>query len=316
MWYDQHRAGAEEGRKARPCAIEPWAESVNGAELLNEAVKEIRRYVIMPTGMAEIVALWSVHTHCFDHFMHSPRLAIVSPEKGCEKTTLLDVLGRLVARPLLTSNATAAAIFRVVEQSRPTLLIDEADTFLKGNDELRGILNSGHRKAGAVIRTVGDGHEPRQFSTWSPASIAMMGRLPDTLNDRSIVVTLYRRKPSERVQSFRFDRADLLDVLARKVARWVIDNSSALKVADPDMGNARNRVADNWRALLTIADAVGGEWPKRAREIMVAADKGHNELSVRIALLTDIKAAFEDKKTDRLASEDVATHLGGLEERP
>ena len=89
----------------------------------------------------------------------------------------------------------------------PTLLIDEADTFLKENDELRGILNTGHRRGGQVTRTVGDDHEPRQFSTWAPAVIAMIGRLPDTLNDRSVVISLRRRKPSEKVESFRSDRA-------------------------------------------------------------------------------------------------------------
>ena len=110
-----------------------------------------------------------------------------------------------------------SAIFRIVELATPTLLIDEADTFLKENDELRGILNTGHRRGGQVLRTVGEDHEPRQFSTWAPAAIAMIGRLPDTLNDRSVIINLRRRKPTEKVKSFRRDRADDLNVLD---ARW------------------------------------------------------------------------------------------------
>jgi putative DNA primase/helicase len=112
--------------------------------------------------------LWAIHTHAFECFGHSPRLAITSPEKQCGKTTTLDVLGELVARSLPTSNATTAAIFRTIEIVKPTLLIDEADTFLGENEELRGVLNSGHRRGGQILRTVGEGHEPRQFATWAP----------------------------------------------------------------------------------------------------------------------------------------------------
>jgi hypothetical protein len=93
-----------------------------------------------------------------------------------------------------------SAIFRIVERDAPTLLIDEADTFLKENDELRGILNTGHRRGGQVTRTVGDDHEPRLFSTWAPVAIAMIGQLPATLDDRSIVLATVRswRDPAER----------------------------------------------------------------------------------------------------------------------
>jgi hypothetical protein len=92
--------------------------------------------------------LWVAHTYLLDRFLVSPRLGVRSPTKGCGKTLLLDVLGRLVLRPLPAANVTSSAIFRVIEGHCPTLLVDEADTFLYDNDELRGVLNSGHRKGG------------------------------------------------------------------------------------------------------------------------------------------------------------------------
>ena len=64
--------------------------------------------------------------------MISPRLAFSSPTKGCGKTTALDVMGQLVLRPLAAANVSPSAIFRVVEACHPTLLIDEADSFLQG----------------------------------------------------------------------------------------------------------------------------------------------------------------------------------------
>jgi putative DNA primase/helicase len=175
---EQFDDGNKQGRALRLPEPEPWPEPVNGAELLNAISTTIRQHVVMPNCAADTAALWVVHTYLLGVFGISPRLAITSPEKGCGKTTLLDVLSHLVMRPLPSSNATTAAIFRVVEMQQPTLLIDEADTFLKANDELRGILNSGHRQGGCVLRTVGEDLEPRSFSTYSRSLASCRKRWP------------------------------------------------------------------------------------------------------------------------------------------
>jgi hypothetical protein len=306
-----------QGRPLELPPIEPWMHPVNGAELLDAMCKAIRRFLVLPSGAAEVMALWAVHTHAFDCFNHSPRLAITSPEKGCGKTTALDVLRELVARPLPTSNVTASAVFRTVELASPTLLIDEADTFLKENEELRGILNSGHRKGTPIIRTVGDDYEPRQFSTWAPAAIAMIGNLPATLDDRSVTVRLRRRKPTEQVEGFRSDRVTDLNELARKAARWANDHSTTLTTADPEMGGLINRAADNWRPLFAIADTAGGEWPARVRRVAEGAEAEKQDQSVRVMLLSDIRDAFAARPSNnRISSAELSATLGGMEERP
>ena len=140
---------------------EPWPEPVDGTVLLETLTETIKRHLVLPAGAAEAVALWTLHAHAHDTAAISPILAVTSPTPECGKTTLLTILHALVPRPLPTSNITVAALFRAVEKWQPTLLIDEADTFLRNSDELRGVLNSGHNRAGAyVIRTVGDDHEP------------------------------------------------------------------------------------------------------------------------------------------------------------
>jgi putative DNA primase/helicase len=308
--------GSGQGRAFEVPKPDPWPDAVDGAGLLSDIAAVIRRHVVLSADTAETVAVWVLHTYCYNAFMISPRLAITSPEKGCGKTTLLDVLGCLVARPLPTSNATVGAIFRVVETMKPTLLMDEAETFLPENDELRGILNTGHRKGGSVLRCVGDDHEPRTFSTWAPAAIAAIGKLPDTIEDRSIGCKMRRRKASERVESFRSDRTEHLGVLVRKAMRWAADHDGDLRDADPDVGELQNRVADNWRPLLAIADVVGGTWPKRLREIVAAAVAARSEQSIKVQLLTDIKAAFETKGADKLSSEVLTDFLVKLDDRP
>lgn len=313
----EHNDTKGQGRPLELPAIKPWPESVNGAELLDDIVSTVKRYLVLPEGCAEILALWAVHTHVFECFEHSPRLAITSPEKRCGKTTTLDILAELVARPLPTSNATTAAIFRTVEKAKPTLLIDEADTFLNDNEELRGILNAGHRRGGQIIRTVGDDHEPRQFATWAPAAIAMIGRLPDTLEDRSVSIALRRRRSTEKIQQFRSDRTQDLKQLARKIARWCDDNHHALAGHDATTGTLVNRSADNWRPLFAIADIAGGRWPEHARTVANAAELSKEDQSKRTMMLSDIRDFFAARPgVDRGPSADLAAALGGMENRP
>jgi Protein of unknown function (DUF3631) len=311
---------ADDGKQGHAIAFpdpEPWPDPVAGAALLDDLAAAIRKHVVLPDHARDACALWAVHTYLADRFLISPRLGVRSPTKGCGKTLLLDVLDRVVARPLPTANVTAAAIFRVIEAHQPTLLVDEADTFLYDNDELRGVLNSGHRKGGAVLRTVGDDHEPRSFATYAPCVIALIGALPDTLHDRAVIVDLKRRLPSEKVEPFRPDRAGHLDVLARKAARWTHDHADAIAAADPAMPiGIVNREADNWRPLLAIASVVGGKWFNQACEAaqaahIAAADDAESRLEL---LLGDIRDAFADKA--EMPSADLVKALIDLEGRP
>nr|MBA2252818.1 hypothetical protein [Nitrospirales bacterium] len=184
--------------------ITPALEPVDGPELLDEIVRFLSEYIILPPHGADAIALWAVYAHCFDQFDIAPRLALQSPEKRCGKTTVYELLIDLVPRALCTSNVTPAAIFRVIETAHPTLLIDEMDSFAESREELRGILNSGHTRGGAVvIRTVGEEHEPRAFSTWSPMALACIGRLPDTVEDRSIIIRMQRKAPTDKVTTLR-----------------------------------------------------------------------------------------------------------------
>jgi hypothetical protein len=212
----------DDGKQGRAISFpepEPWPESVDGGTLLDALSEVIKRHVVTAKHSRDLAALWAVHTYLLDAFMITPRLAVRSPVKRCGKTTLLDVLSRLVHRPLPAANISAAAVFRVVESHRPCLLIDEADTFLRDNEELRGVLNSGHRRGGSVLRTTGDDHEPRAFATYAACVIALIGQLPGTLSDRSVMIDLKRRLPSESIEPFRLDRTGHLDVLARQAAR-------------------------------------------------------------------------------------------------
>ena len=139
-----------------------------------------------------------------------------------------------------------------------------------------------------------------------------------TIEDRSIPIRLRRRRPDEAVESLRLDRANGLEKVARMAARWTADHAAELAAADPQMPvGIVNRAADNWRPLLAVADLAGEDWPQRAREAAAELSAGGDDLeSIRVALLADIRATFAAKAVDRIKSEDLAAHLGSLDDRP
>jgi Protein of unknown function (DUF3631) len=291
-----------------------WSEPVNGARLLDDITAALRRYVVLEKGAAEATALWVVHTFCFDAFPITPRLAVTSAVMRCGKTTLLDVLSFLVHRPISTGNATAAAIYRVVHKLRPTLLIDEADTLLVGNATLRGILNLGHRKNTAFVLRADE-----RFSTWAPVAIAMIGRLPSTLEDRSISIRLQRRRADEPLEVFRLDQHDNLKRLGRMAARFAADHFDRLREATPIMPSTlENREADNWLPLLAIADAAGGAWPSIARQVAenLAVANRPTEQSIAVMLLEDIYGVLTAHTGERIQSVELVKALVQLEDRP
>ncbi len=300
---------------------DPWREPVDGAGLLDELMRTVARFMVLPSESIAAIALWCLWTYCFERFYFAPMLEVSSPTKRCGKTTLLDLLQFLVFRPLPTSNITAAALFRTVEAAKPCLLIDEADSFLKNKreDEIRNVLNAGHRLSNAtILRCAGDDHEVRAYKVFCPKAVALIGELPSTLRDRSITIELRRKPPSSKVEPLRADRFEQEgQALQSKCLRWAMDNGHALE-KDPQVPASLNdRQSDNWRPLLAIADRAGGAWPPSAREAARRLS-GHREeeTEASIQLLSDLKGLFSTSGNGRLASQHIVERLAKMEDRP
>jgi hypothetical protein len=256
-------------------------------------------------------------------------LGIESPVKRCGKSTLLAALSRLVSRPVVSTNISPPAFFRVVQEVRPTLLIDEADGILRRNEELRGILNSGYTKPTAFVvrvayqssiydlrftsdaqRLSSNGRMESQagaaglpspeagaaqlvrYSCWCPKALAAIGRLPETLADRCIVLRMQRKRPTEECERLR-NLEGTASELGRQCARFVLDHSREIAEAQPEIPESLNdRAADIWEPLLVLADLAGGEWPELARQAATGLTASAEESSPIGALLMDLFILF------------------------
>jgi hypothetical protein len=189
---------------------------------------------------------------------------------------------------------------------------------VKDNEELRGILNSGHTRVAAnIIRNVevNGEHTPRRFSTWAAKAIATIKKLADTLEDRAVTITLQRKARGAKVERLRRRDNEQFSTLRRKAARWAADNFDKLTDPDPEVPDVLNdRAADNWRPLLAIAELAKGTWPKSARLAAAILSGAENDGVIGVELLGDIKEAFG---TDaEIRSADLVAALTADPERP
>jgi putative DNA primase/helicase len=297
--------------------VEPWPEPVKGAEILDAIAKRFEDYVVLPEGAADMLALWCAHTHMFKLFQKSPRLNISAPLPECGKTTLRNCASLFCAKEVRTDNMTTAVMFRLVTGHSPTILADECDKWLFINEELRGLICSGHEKGGTVMRCEGDSNELRKFGCYAPFVLAAIGALPSQLHSRSICIRLERAKREEIKKRSRFDfeHVEYETELNRKLARWITDNRERIQVCDPKLPeHLFNRIEDNWRPLFAIAEVAGGDWPYRCAGALFKLTTREDEReSLRVMLLADIQQVFTG---ERMFSKDLVEQLTELKDRP
>ncbi len=302
---------------------------VNGAELLDDVADYVARYVAFPSQASrDAVALWAVHTHTIQAAESTPRLALLSPEKGSGKTRTLEVLDLIVPGPMHAANLSAAALFRQIA-AKPvvSLLMDECDTYLgprvaEKHEELRALVNAGHRRGAVAYRCVGEPSKMQvvEFPAFAAVALAGIGDLPDTIIDRSIVIRMKRRAPDERIEQFRRRQvAPKGEALRKRLAVWAEANLSRLSDARPSLPTGIvDRAADVWEPLIALGDAAGGDWPGRARKAAVDLQGARmaSDPSLGVQLLADVRDIFTHTSEDRLSSHELVDRLCALEEAP
>lgn len=264
------------------------------------AVQEILDdYVIFPSDEArDAVVLWTAHTYVFYSFETTPRLSVSSKEPGSGKSRVLEIIEHLVPSPLNAVTITPGVMWRLIEHSSPTILIDEADTIFGQNGSgsshmtLRSILNAGHSRTATVPRCVG-AEDVKRFHVFAPVAMAGLGQLPETIATRSVQVVMRKRRAGQEVKPFRARYAQ--DALKRAKAileEWSIDAAETLQTAIPDCP-VKDRDADVWEPLLAIAELAGDVWAKRARTACEELTSSVETLTPGMQLLTDLRTVWD-----------------------
>jgi hypothetical protein len=282
-------------------------------------------HVIFPSDHERVaVTLWIAATHAQPAWDHATRLNIRSAVKRCGKSLLLDLVSGLSHRVMMTANVSVAALVYAigeVEDNPPTILVEEADTiFGRGRwaDEdtkaLRGVLNAGFQRNRPYVRHNPVKRQNEQSQTFAMAALAGIGKLPDTIEDRAVVINLRRRRHDEQVEALRVRDLPKLEPIREELAKWVHDQLPALKVAVPEL-SLEDRAKDVWEPLIAIADQAGGTWPARARAAATALTQGAEEEEVELLLL-HIYDAFREDGGGKLSTEELIEALFDRQDAP
>jgi Protein of unknown function (DUF3631) len=297
------------------------------AETLDRVHAFLGRFVVYPSPEAHVAhVLWIAHTHCMRAWESTPRIAFLSPEPASGKTRALEVSELMVPNAVEAVNVSPAYLFRKVgdDGAKPTVLFDEIDAVFgpkaKDNEDVRALLNAGHRRGAYVGRCVVHGKivKTEEIEAFCAVALAGLGWLPDTLLTRSVIVRMRRRGPDERVSPFR-RRACVREgnSLRDQLGAWSCGAVKEMTEARPEMPEGiEDRNADVWEALLAVADAAGANWPERARTaaVFLVAAAADREPSLGVRLLADLREVFGD--ADQLTTAELLGRLHGLPEAP
>jgi hypothetical protein len=296
-----HKTGTAPAPAPKPTVPPPD----DPARLLHDLHDWLASYVAFPSAHAAVaVTLWAAHTHLAGCFDSTPRLALLSPERECGKTRVLELLELACTGAEMLSGASPAYLFRRIgspDAGPVTLLLDEADAIWKRGksddtaEALRSIVNAGHRKGATVGRVEPNGKSFTllRFPVYAPAALAGIDTLPDTILSRAVVLHMRRRAPGQQVRPFRQRTTRPQgEALADQLAAWAA--SVAGKVGDPwpDMPpGIEDRAADAWEPLLSVAALAGGDWPGLAQQACLALVKGalDDSQATGSRLLADIR---------------------------
>jgi hypothetical protein len=305
------------------------------AEVVHEAAKplspdklfkEIKRFltcyvVFSQPEHADVIALWIMHTWVADQADFTPYVCLHSPVMRCGKTQVQKVVEPLVKNPLRTCNVSEAALYREIEESHPTLLWDEIDSIFgsrktsEANENKRALLNAGYERGLRAIRMERGkgGFVKISFDPFCPKILAGIGRLPDTIVDRSIPILIHRRLKTQSCQKYRRKDRAAAEPLHDALEAWSKDVD--LRASQPQMPDfMSDRQEDIWEPLLAIADAIGGDVPRLAREAARVLCNNVDELGYGATQLAAIKKVVGDR--DRISSADLINGLWEADSLP
>ena len=298
------------------------------AEVLDELDGFVARYVHFESeAQRAAVVLWVAVTYVADGFEVAPYLHIKSPEKQSGKTLLLEVLELTARDPLMTSNITPAALFRLMDSRHPTLLFDEIDSVFPSRktngdpsrEELRALINSGYRRGPKSLRVVGPRRDKiGQFDSFGPKALAGIGELPDTIADRAIPIRLQRKPRSVTLNRWRRrivkdEAAEVADRLSLALA----DLGTLLGEKWPKLPDQlSDRAQDLWEPLLAVADYAGDVWPSRGRAAAIHLHSGGDQAgeTIGVQLLNDSRVVFAEDSA--LWTQTLLERLCALDESP
>lgn len=297
-------------------------------ELLRDVEAFFRRFVVLPEACYLPLAAWSLATHVFEMFHAFGYVALQSPVRGCGKTRVLEVLECVCVRPWRVNSVTPAVIFRKIGAGRPTLLLDEIE-ILNGKQKsentlaIIAILNAGYRAGAVVARCEGKDFKIAEFPVYCPKVFTCIGKMPDTIADRCIIIQMQKALPTQNVERFSEHRIKPEAAELRQRIEPAISNAAnrirGAYEALPPLTFLRDRQEEIWQPLFATLSVLDSSRMDELRRCAIALTKAKTaddeDSQTNLKLLLDIRSVWPEGIA-HVSSATLLESLRGLDESP
>lgn len=309
------------------------APEVSFEEVFKTIREAYEQYIFCPDIWYDIHACWDIATYFFTLFNAFPYIELRGI-KGSAKTKVMRVSRCFSFNPsrILTS-PTEASLFRLVNDARPTLYLDECENLfrvVKGkveHDDRIEVLNSGYDKEGVVPRVekIGSKFVTMHYATYCPKMLASINGLHGATEDRSLIHIMTRAPDNDARGEREIDSSnkkwqDLRDSLFfLALSRWEEVETIGSEVRSQELG-IKKRNHQLWTPVLTIARLIDEEvyqrilsYAQKQQELSRADDLGENSWEMialkrmyelvqsgeRVILLKDLSEAIPEESRPR-----------------
>ncbi len=296
----------------------------SAAEEMNQLEDFISEFLVCSDSQRAILALWILHTYCYQVSLSTPYLNIYSCVEQSGKSVCLAVLRGLCANPWWASGIPVSTLTRKTVADRPTVLLDNWHTTFRGNDkhQITGFLLNGCQDFQSF--TLLEKGSAREVNLYCPKAFAGMTSLPPSLAQRCIPIALQRLKPHQEVTPVFITLAkQTTQPYTSWMQNWTRDHLEAIRKNTigccyrKSLPSLSPHQQDYAQTLLGLAETISGQWPQKVRAALLEILKEEQDREASsVQLLSDVRDAFaHHQNSGRIFTHELLEYLHSLDHR-
>ncbi len=293
-------------------------------QMMNQLEDFISEFLVCSDSQRAILALWILHTYCYQVSLSTPYLNIYSCVEQSGKSVCLAVLRGLCANPWWASGIPVSTLTRKTVADRPTVLLDNWHTTFRGNDkhQITGFLLNGCQDFQSF--TLLEKGSAREVNLYCPKAFAGMTSLPPSLAQRCIPIALQRLKPHQEVTPVFITLAkQTTQPYTSWMQNWTRDHLEAIRKNTigccyrKSLPSLSPHQQDYAQTLLGLAETISGQWPQKVRAALLEILKEEQDREASsVQLLSDVRDAFaHHQNSGRIFTHELLEYLHSLDHR-
>lgn len=227
--------------------------------LLEEIRVYLYKYCDVSPVFSRILPYYVLMTYIYENFYEIPYLRVIG-DYGSGKSRFLRVIGNICYSPIMVNWwASVSAIFRMIEITKWTLILDEADfQYSDTTNEIIKLLNNWFAKWNPILRADGENFEPRAYDVFCPKIIGWRMEFRDKATESRCIVEVMKRTHRKDIPLNLSDEfSNESEILRNKLYKFRYDYQNKIKIQEERIEWLEWRLNQILNPILSIIKSVG-----------------------------------------------------------